>query len=156
MCLFYYRLPRIAQNTATTTIVHIVQIQIVHSRVSSSARMGQIMGIHGLLLRWLLAPEFLSQGCSKILHSILFRIWFIFLFSRLEAVKSGDSGLWSQYMEYLDLRQVLSSHKIDSTSVDTDSVCVRIFEGIFSGQRSTYLKITISSIYILLKSCYDL
>ena len=71
-------------------------------------------------------------------------------------MKSGDSGLWSQYMEYLDLRQVLSSHKIVSTSVDTDSVCVRIFEGIFSGQRSTYLKITISSIYILLKSCYDL
>ena len=69
----YYRLPRIAQKcTATTTIVHIVQIQIVG--VNLEARMGQIMGIHGLLLRWLLAPEFLSQGCSKILHSILSRI----------------------------------------------------------------------------------
>jgi hypothetical protein len=62
-------------------------------------------------------------------------------------VKSGDSGLWSQHMEYLDLRQVLSSHKIDSTSVDTDSVFVRMFEGTFSGQISTYLKITTSSIY---------
>ena len=71
-------------------------------------------------------------------------------------MKSGDSGLWSQHMEYLDLRQVLSSHKIDSTSVDADSVFLCIFEGIFSGQRSTFLKITISSIYILLKSCYDL
>jgi hypothetical protein len=50
-----------------------------------------------------------------------------FLFSRLESV---ESGLRSQHMEYLDLRQVLSSHEIDSTSVDTDSVFVRIFEGL--------------------------
>ena len=67
-----------------------------------------------------------------------------FLFPRLESV---ESGLWSQHMEYLDLslilRQVLWSHEIDSTSVNTDSVFVRIFEGLWivSGQPSTYLKI---------------
>lgn len=36
------------------------------------------------------ATEILLQGCSKILHSILFRIWFIFSF-----FQAGIRGIWS-------------------------------------------------------------
>jgi len=61
--------------------------------------MGQIMGIHGLLLRWLLAPEFLSQGCSKILHSILFRILLMFFFFQAGIIWRGiwsvESSAWN-------------------------------------------------------------
>ena len=44
------------------------------------------MGIHGSLLRGQMAPEFLSQGFSEILHSLLFWIFLIFSFF------SGNAG----------------------------------------------------------------
>ena len=82
--------PRFAQNsTKCTASTHCTQCThctiVVTCRVSwlvtREARMGHtVMGIHGSLLRGLMAPEFLSQGCSKILHSILFWIFLIFSF----------------------------------------------------------------------------
>ena len=107
MFLFCCRIVQIAQNSTkmysyynNCSIVHIVQIQIVG--VNLEARMGQIMGIHGLLLGWLLDSvtgtwvPFIRWFQNSSFP--LFRIVFIFSFSRVESVDSAwnlFSRLWS-------------------------------------------------------------
>ena len=132
-------LPRIAQKcTPTSTIVHIEQI--VHTVQSLWLVQGsnylnfQIFQFHAKLLE---SRGLLLRGLLISFHKVVPRFFIpfnsepdlFFLFSRLESVESGlwslDSGpLWSQThgilrFETLEstLRQVLSSYKIDSTSV---------------------------------------
>jgi hypothetical protein len=82
---FYYRLPRIAQKCTATLRYYNNCTHCTNSNCTHVCRRGKSWGFiqhfHWLLLRWLLEPEFLSQGCSKILHSIIFRILFFFSFS---------------------------------------------------------------------------
>ena len=102
--------------------------------------MGHFFGIHGLLLRWLLEPEFLSQGFPKILHSILFRIWFIFSF--FQAVIRGicrldfrvNIWIWDRFYHLMILIPHLSILIL---------FLFAFFEGISGQPRlpSTYLKI---------------
>lgn len=123
------------------------------------------MGIHWLLLRWLLEPEFLSQGCSKILHSIIFRILFIFFFFQAGIRGFGVEsilqtlGCGVKRMEYFDSSQFWDRFYQLLRLIPHLSILILFlftFWRNFSGLWSQNLKIIISSIYILLQSCYDL